>query len=269
MYYSIIISMDVAGFVIAIIALIFSMLALGLALRAIYIIGVNAGLANKKPTIKTKTPPKQTQAEPKKPIRVDGDKVIYNEDPLVYVIENFISDEECEHIKNVSDGNLERAKTIGGKDGIYHLNRTGSNCWIAHSHSNITTNLGQRIADLVGFPLKNAESFQVVYYTGGTEYNDHHDAFNADTDEGKKHLKRGGQRIYTALGYLNDVEEGGSTEFPDLNISVAPKKGSLLVWKNVLPGTTKVHPDSLHAGRPVTKGEKYAFNLWFRENKFV
>ena len=54
---------------------------LGLALRAIYIIGVNAGLANKKPTIKTKTPPKQTQAEPKKPIRVDGDKVIYNEDP--------------------------------------------------------------------------------------------------------------------------------------------------------------------------------------------
>jgi len=36
-----------------------------------------------------------------------------------------------------------------------------------------------------------------------------------------------------------------------------------------LPGTTKVHPDSLHAGRPVTKGEKFAFNLWFRENKFV
>ena len=44
MDYSIITSMDVAGFVIAIIALIFSMLALGLALRAIYIIGVNAGL---------------------------------------------------------------------------------------------------------------------------------------------------------------------------------------------------------------------------------
>ena len=38
---------------------------------------------------------------------------------------------------------------------------------------------------------------------------------------------------------------------------------------NVLPGTTKVHPLSLHAGRPVTGGEKYAFNLWFRENKFV
>ena len=60
---------------------------------------------------------------------------------------------------------------------------------------------------------------------------------------------------------MNDVEEE-TTEFRDLNISVAPKKGSI-VWKNVLPGTTKVHPLSLHAGRPVTGGEKYAFNLWF------
>ena len=133
--------MDVAAFVLSILALLFALLGLGLSMRALYIIGVNSGLAkpqeNKEKTT-IQTPKKFT---PKKPIRTEGEKIIYNEDPLVYVIENFISDEECEHIKNVSDGNLERAKTIGGKDGIYHLNRTGSNCWIAHSHSNITANL--------------------------------------------------------------------------------------------------------------------------------
>ena len=53
------------------------------------------------------------------------------------------------------------------------------NCWVAHSQSNTTMQVGQRIADLVGFPLKNAESYQVVYYTGGTQYNDHHDAFDS------------------------------------------------------------------------------------------
>ena len=58
--------------------------------------------------------------------------------------------------------------------------------WLPHNHSDLTEKVGKRIADLVGFPLKNAESFQIVYYTGGTQYNDHHDAFNADTDEGKK-----------------------------------------------------------------------------------
>ena len=260
--------MDVAAFVLSIFALIFALIGVGLAMRALYIIGINAGLDKKfdSKTNPIKTRPKQ---ELKVPIRTDGNKIIYNDDPLVYVIEDFITDEECQHFVNASNSKLERAKTIGGKDGIYHENRTGSNCWIAHNHSEVATNLGQRIADLVGFPLKNAESFQVVYYTGGTQYNDHHDAFNHETEEGKKHLERGGQRIFTALGYLNDVEEGGSTEFNDLNISIKPKKGSLLVWKNVLSGTTKVHPESLHAGRPVTKGEKYAFNLWFRENKFV
>lgn len=260
--------MDVAAFVLSIFALIFALIGVGLAMRALYIIGINAGLDKKfdSKTNPIKTRPKQ---ELKVPIRTDGNKIIYNDDPLVYVIEDFITDQECQHFVSASDSKLERAKTIGGKDGIYHENRTGSNCWIAHNHSEVATNLGQRIADLVGFPLKNAESFQVVYYTGGTQYNDHHDAFNHETEEGKKHLERGGQRIFTALGYLNDVEEGGSTEFNDLNISIKPKKGSLLVWKNVLSGTTKVHPESLHAGRPVTKGEKYAFNLWFRENKFV
>jgi len=259
---------DVAAFVLSIFALIFALIGVGLAMRALYIIGINAGL-DKKFDSKTNTIKTKPKKEIKAPIRTDGNKIIYNDDPLVYVIEDFITDEECQHFVNASDSKLERAKTIGGKDGIYHENRTGSNCWIAHNHSEVTTNLGQRIADLVGFPLKNAESFQVVYYTGGTQYNDHHDAFNHETEEGKKHLERGGQRIFTALGYLNDVEEGGSTEFNDLNISIKPKKGSLLVWKNVLSGTTKVHPESLHAGRPVTKGEKYAFNLWFRENKFV
>ena len=62
-------------------------------------------------------------------------------------------------------------------------------------------------------------------------------------------LQEGAKEYIRALGYLNDVEEGGATEFRDLNISIPPKKGSLLVWKNILPGTTKVHPASLHAGR--------------------
>ena len=221
--------MEVAGFIISIFALVIGILALVLSMRALYIIGVNAGLDKQfDPQANTVPTPNEvkieTKKEFKKPIRVEGNKIVYNEDPFIYVIEDFISDAECDHFVKASDSKLERAKTIGGKDGIYHENRTGSNCWLPHSHSSVTQEVGQRIADLVGFPLKNAESYQIVYYTGGTQYNDHHDAFNDETEEGRKHLKRGGQRIYTAIAYLNDVEEGGATEFRDLNISVAPKK---------------------------------------------
>ena len=88
--------------------------------------------------IQTNTASKTDNKEFKKPIRTEGNKIIYNEEPLVYVIEDFITDEECLHFVNASDSKLQRAKTIGGKEGIYHENRTGSNCWIAHNHSNVT-----------------------------------------------------------------------------------------------------------------------------------
>ena len=72
--------------------------------------------------------------------------------------------------------------------------------------------------------------------------------------------------MITALIYLNDVEDGGATYFPKLNISINPKKGNVLVFHNTISETTNINPRSLHAGMPVTSGEKWAANLWFREN---
>ena len=78
-------------------------------------------------------------------------------------------------------------------------------------------------------------------------------------------MRFGGPRLLTALCYLNDVEEGGGTNFPRLNLTVEAKKGRIVVFENTLKNTNKKHPLSEHAGMPVLKGEKYAFNLWFRE----
>ena len=72
--------------------------------------------------------------------------------------------------------------------------------------------------------------------------------------------------MITALIYLNDVEDGGATYFPELNISINPKKGNVLVFHNTISETTNINPRSLHAGMPVSSGEKWAANLWFREN---
>ena len=89
--------MEVAGFIIAIFALVIGILALVLSMRALYIIGVNAGLDKqfdpKSNTVPTPAEVKiDTKKEFKKPIRVEGDKIIYNDDPLIYVIEDFITD---------------------------------------------------------------------------------------------------------------------------------------------------------------------------------
>ena len=81
-------------------------------------------------------------------------------------------------------------------------------------------------------------------------------------------MQRGGQRLVTALRYLYDVEGGGCTRFTNLQLDVQPVKGSLLLFHNCERGSSKRHSDGLHAGMPVTAGEKWAANLWFRQRDY-
>ncbi len=69
----------------------------------------------------------------------------------------------------------------------------------------------------------------------------------------------------TFFMYLNDVEEGGETEFSRLSppLKVAPKKGTALIWANVLDSDPhKEDQRTWHQGSTVVKGIKYAANLW-------
>ena len=55
--------------------------------------------------------------------------------------------------------------------------------------------------------------------------------------------------------YLNDVEEGGETEFLYQSLRIKPKKGMAVIW----PGTYT----HLHRGNPPLKGDKYILTGWF------
>lgn len=49
--------------------------------------------------------------------------------------------------------------------------------------------------------------------------------------------------------YLNDVEEGGETAFPLLNISVFPNKG-MAVYFEYFYNNNEINDFTLHAGTP-------------------
>ncbi len=186
-------------------------------------------------------------------------------DPRVYTISNFLSPMECKRVIAHARGDtMSRARVSGPNEGVVSDARTNSVCWVDHYKEEAFKRIGERIAGLVGMPLSHAESFQVIHYGPGAEYRGHFDAFDPTTETGKRNWVIGGQRLITALGYLNDVPEGGETEFPKLKMSIPPETGKLLVFHNCEAGTIRKHPLSLHAGCPVVKGEKWAFNLWFR-----
>ena len=167
---------------------------------------------------------------------------------------------------SISKDNLKRALVSTDNKGVISKGRSGSNTWIKHDYDIITKNVAERIAKIVGMPLINAEKFQIIYYDINQEYRRHYDSWNHDgSNKTIRCMKYGGARIKTALVYLNNVEKGGGTKMTKLNITIEAKKGNLLVFDNTFKNSNIRHPLSEHCGLPVEKGEKFAFNLWFKE----
>lgn len=189
-------------------------------------------------------------------------------EPLVHLFDNFLSATEVTHLLTAGAGKLEPAKVSLADKGASSKGRTGRNCWIPHHHDTAIAALCERISILVGLPLQQAESLQLIHYFATQEYAPHFDAWDAATEAGQRCMARGGQRLVTCLLYLNDVEAGGGTTFPKLDITVAARTGRMLIFHNCHVGTTIRHPASLHGGMPVLAGEKWACNLWFRERNY-
>ncbi|MCJ9429754.1 2OG-Fe(II) oxygenase [Kordiimonas marina] len=187
-------------------------------------------------------------------------------DPRIYTIDNFVSPVECSHlISRAKARTMTRGEVSGDDDSIVVEARTNDMCWLEHDADPATRRIAARVAGLIGMPLSHAESIQMIRYGPGAEYRAHFDAFDPNTPSGKRNWEGGGQRLITALGYLTNVTKGGETDFPNIGITIPPERGKLLVFHNCESGTVNCHPQSLHAGCPVIEGEKWAFNLWFRE----
>ena len=195
-------------------------------------------------------------------------KTLIHEDPEIYTIDNFLTKEECQHFIDISKDKFKRSIVADDKGGKGKISdgRTSNNTWIKHDHDSITFTIGNKIANLVNIPLENAESFQVVHYDETQQYRQHYDGWKHDySPKALKNMEKGGQRMKTALVYLNTVQEGGGTKMTKLNKTIKAEEGKLLVFNNTYKDSHERHLLSEHAGTPVLKGEKYIFNLWFRE----
>ena len=191
---------------------------------------------------------------------------VFSSEPLVAVRNNVISPIECAYLIELAKPHIKRAGVVLDEGFKPSEGRTGSNYWLKYDEDDVVKSIGQRIADIVGLPLENAESMQIIHYGPEQEYRPHFDAFNLSLARGQKAAQWGGQRLVTALVYLNKVEGGGATQFPKLGITVPASPGRMVIFHNTTEDISGPHPLSLHAGMPVEAGEKWAFNLWFRHH---
>lgn len=196
--------------------------------------------------------------------------------PTLIEIFDFMTPEECdgflEEIKRL--GIMKPAPTIhddyktGEKSEKITDYRTNEFGFVRYSDSPMAREFLIRASQALQIHWSQAENLQIVHYQKGQEYKAHKDAFDLRSKrmDGNTPAEKG-NRVATALMYLNDDFEGGGTTFNWFNRTITPEKGKLVVFSDTYIGTQVPDPNSMHAAEPVVTGEKWAVNLWFRNRE--
>ena len=187
-------------------------------------------------------------------------------------LDKFVTDDEADRLIELgAEEGYKRSSDVGKVkfDGSFEENfndgRTSLNAWCQHACYNDTAakQVISRIEEITHIPETNSEYLHLLKYDVGQYYRRHHDFIDFGND------RQPGVRLLTVFLYLNDVEAGGGTNFPILNITVMPKRGRVLIWPSVLdsqPNRKDRRTD--HQALPVEKGIKYGANAWLHQRDF-
>jgi prolyl 4-hydroxylase len=186
--------------------------------------------------------------------------------PQIIVLDDVLSGDECEDLIVRSRHRLKRSTTVNpdnGSEDVIEM-RTSEGCWFPRCEDALIGRLDRRIAALMNWPIDHGEGLQVLHYAPGGEYRPHFDYFPPDQEGSAVHTSHGGQRVATLIVYLNDVEGGGATIFPQACAAVTARRGGAVYFR-YMNGRGQLDPMTLHGGAPVTSGEKWIMTKWMRE----
>jgi prolyl 4-hydroxylase len=182
-----------------------------------------------------------------------------------YYYPDFLTADQCKHVIRLIDQNR-RPSTLLSEREDYGF-RTSESCDMDRYSPDVSP-IDTSIAELMGIAPQRGETMQGQRYAPGQHFRAHHDFFHENQSYWPKMKLTGGQRTWTAMIFLNDVEEGGATWFPQAGLRVSPRRGLLLAWNNMAEdGSPNLL--TLHEGMPVVKGVKYIITKWFRENDWA
>lgn len=182
----------------------------------------------------------------------------------MFAVGGFLSSDECAAMIAMID-TVARPSDLHGPErfSVFRTSYSGD----LDPGASLVRMVERRLADLTGLDLVWGETVQGQRYHPGQEFRAHFDWFDVNAAYWRNEFRRGGQRSWTAMVYLNDVEEGGITDFPNLAAQVPPQAGALLLWNNATPDG-RVSPAVLHAALPVVRGVKYVITKWFRTRRW-
>ena len=176
--------------------------------------------------------------------------------PDIFSVENFLTDEECEKIISKATPHLKPCLVKNEYTGVVEKDpsRTSTNTNLPQSEAPTVVS---KLTSLTSCESNQLEILQILHYTEGQEFRPHTDGFEGPTSAcGYKESNR----LATIFCYLNDVQLGGSTFFPEIDLDIRPKRGMAVIH---FPSDIELREDerTLHQGMPAID-EKWLLTTW-------
>eukprot|EP00928_Gymnodinium_smaydae_P073034 TRINITY_DN56304_c0_g1_i1.p1 TRINITY_DN56304_c0_g1~~TRINITY_DN56304_c0_g1_i1.p1 ORF type:complete len:454 (+),score=37.92 TRINITY_DN56304_c0_g1_i1:191-1363(+) len=209
---------------------------------------------------------------------VDGRRLtfqVFSMEPQLTKIKGFLSEDEADEFKRIGAPLLKPATVFHNGRVTTASYRTTETGWLKDTYvrkSELLTQVTKRIELVTGMSLASAEEFQVALdnVKNQGKYVPHVDWGTSSSV--LRHFKHTspppGGRLATFLMYLSDVEVGGYTVFPKLDIRVRPEAGSVLFFMNLMPHRSQPAAGEMllsHGACPVERGMKYVATKWIHE----
>jgi prolyl 4-hydroxylase len=183
----------------------------------------------------------------------------------IFTLNNFLTQEECEKVIQISETLLKPSAIKGSnRDDFF---RTSETCYLNLLGDECIKQIDDKIAYMLGIRASYSEGIQAQKYSVGQGFKAHTDYFDPNTTLFEKHDVKLGQRTWTFMVYLSDVEEGGETYFPRIDKIFYPQRGQAIIWNNLYEDGSP-NRDTLHQSMSVIKGTKFIITKWFRDKGF-
>ncbi len=211
---------------------------------------------------------------PRTSILHGGDRAVHVlsriEKPVVAVLENVLSAQECDALIAAARPRLAPSTIVDPLTGehVVSPDRSSQGMFFRLAESPLLAVIDARISALMQMPLENGEGLQVLHYTPGARSSPHFDFLMPGNAANQASIARSGQRVSTMVIYLNEVIDGGETMFPEIGLSVVPRKGNA-VYFEYCDSLGQLDGRTLHAAAEVLGGEKWVATKWMRQRRFV
>lgn len=191
----------------------------------------------------------------------EGMKRVPNPKLALFQLSGFLPQSLCADLIALIDRDR-RPSTIADANGDNYF-RTSETCDLP-AHEPAVIDLETRLQALNGIEPAFGEPVQGQRYDVGQEFKAHTDYFEENGADYDTYCSVAGNRSWTFMIYLNEVEAGGATRFKVINKTFQPEAGKLVCWDNHREDG-RLNPNTLHHGMKVRKGVKYVITKWYRE----